>query len=391
MKILFIAADSNPFYKLAGGGSQRTYLLIEALAQCASVDIAIFAEDAVSNIPNTTVVFSKFISLQRRGYDSRMKKMKPLLHPFDPYAYYPVIDRAAKEMHRIIEQGDYDFICVRYVETIFNCGLMRYADKLIVDVDDYPVDDMVKQANVAPTLRSKLYYLILSRIMTHSIPRVINQCRYAFTPTTPRWSNPRTSRLPNVPFYNTTQFNSLENHIQPCLLFVGGLSFPPNRNGVEHFLQHVYNRVLQEIPDVQFHIIGTCPDEDLKREIESYPNVVVKGYVDDLIKEYKECDICIAPMYAGAGTNIKVIEALQMGRPCVITPIAYRGYELLVNGKDLIVAYNDTQYAESVISLLKDPQSMVNMAKNGYKKYQKYFSKEYFFKVVKDAIEQISK
>ena len=390
MKILFVAADSNPFTKQKGGSSQRTHLLVEAIAQIASVDVAVFANEVISDIPNCNVIFSRFINVWNLGFNNRIKKIKRLTRPFNPYSFYPVVEEASQEIQRIINRGQYDYICVRYLDTVLTCGLLTYADRLIVDVDDYPVDEMKRNANLAHTMRARIYYYLLGIIMRHSMNQVIDKCRCVFSPTKPQWKNPTTAWLPNIPYYSKPKQDSIVEHKNSCILFVGGLSFLPNRRGIEHFIQHVYPLILQEIPDIHFNIVGDCPDEELRIKIEGYTNVKVKGYVENLMQEYSLCDLCVAPIYAGAGTNIKVIEALQMCKPCVVTPSAYRGYEMLKDGEDIIVANNDAEYAQAVISLLKSPPKMKMIAQNGYAKYQKFFSKEYFLKIVKETVLSLS-
>lgn len=389
MKILFVSAGYNPFSPKKGGSSQRSHLLLEALAKVAQVDVAICIGGVVSDIPNCQVVFSKNVDVWYHGFGNRKNKFKRLLRPWDPYSFFPLVPQAAKEMGKLIEEGNYDLICTRYVETALTCGLMQYSSKLIVDVDDYPVDDMVKMSRMAPTLRSRVYYSLLSRAMRYSINKTIRQCRYVYTPNRDLRINPRTSWLPNIPFYDCPTRNPIAIHDNPVILFVGGLSYMPNMQGIGHFIKNVYPLVLDSVPNVRLHIVGRCNDEEQKKEWESISGITVKGYVDDIALEYYESDVCIAPVYAGAGTNIKVAEALQMHRPCVVAPTAYRGYEMLEKGKDIVVADNDASYAEAIVDLLSDPEKRNAIADNGFEKYEQFFSRQAFMDVVKDSLQSL--
>lgn len=164
----------------------------------------------------------------------------------------------------------------------------------------------------------------------------------------------------------------------------------PNLQGISRFVKNVYPLVLKRLPNARLHIVGKCDDLELKKEWESMSGVTVKGYVDDIVQEYCESDVCIAPIYAGAGTNIKVAEALQMHRPCVVAPTAYRGYEMLEKGKDIVVAANDSSYAEAIVDLLSDPERRTSMADHGYEKYKQYLSRQAFMDVVKDSLQSVS-
>lgn len=164
----------------------------------------------------------------------------------------------------------------------------------------------------------------------------------------------------------------------------------PNLQGISHFVKNVYPLVLKSVPNVQLQVVGRCDDTEQKKKLEGAYGVTVKGFVDDIVQEYYESDVCIAPIYAGAGTNIKVAEALQMHRPCVVAPTAYRGYEMLEKGKDIIVADNDASYAQAIVDLLSDPEKRNTIADNGFEKYEQFFSRQAFMDVVNDSLQSLS-
>lgn len=390
MKILFVAAQYNPFAPNKGGSGQRSHLILEALAKKSEVDVAICIEDVVSDIPNCNVVYSRNIDTWYHGFGNRKNKFKRLLKPWDPYAFFPVIPQFASEMSKIIEEGNYDWICTRYIETAIQGGLLRYADRLIVDVDDYPVDDMLKLSRMASSYRSRIYYYLLGMSMKYAIDKAIKLCKFIFSPNKHICKSENSAWLPNIPFYSITKRPKLIVHEHPTLLFVGGLSYEPNLHGIQHFITHVFPMVRTRIPDVILNIIGRFPNERVKTDLEQQEGVHVKGFVEDIQAEYAFCDVCVAAIYSGAGTNIKVAEALQMQRPCVITQTAYRGYDMLENGKDIIVVENDKQYAEEILKLLENSEIGESLSRNGYAKYKKYFSKIYFEDIVKEALNKLS-
>lgn len=389
MRILFVAAAYNPFSPQKGGSGQRSHLLLEALAKVAEVDVAICEEGVESDIPNCKIVYSKRTDTWYHGFRNRWRKFRRLLKPWDAYSFFPIIPEFASEMSNVIESGNYDYICTRYIETAIHGGLLKYADRLIVDVDDYPVDDMIKLSNLAKSYRSRIYYYLLSKSMKYAIDKTIAKCKFVFSPNKNICKTDHSAWLPNIPYYDAPKSIMPIAHDEPTLLFVGGLSYMPNLNGITYFLENVYPKILKEVPNIQINIIGQYPDKRYREQMEQISGVHVKGFVDDLSVAYASCDICVAPIYAGAGTNIKVAEALQMQRPCVVAPVAYRGYEMLVDGEDIIVAKNDVQYADAIVELMHDEKHRNFLAKNGYAKYQKYLSKECFADIVKKSIKTL--
>jgi glycosyltransferase involved in cell wall biosynthesis len=97
------------------------------------------------------------------------------------------------------------------------------------------------------------------------------------------------------------------------------------------------------------------------------PGVEVVGFVEDLRSEYARCACTIGPTSWGGGTKIKIVESAAMGRACVATPHAIRGFEYLAQGPEpaLIVARDAAQFTAGVIRLLGDPPGRRRMGDAG--------------------------
>ena len=109
------------------------------------------------------------------------------------------------------------------------------------------------------------------------------------------------------------------------LLFVGRLDWRPNREGLEWFLERVWPRVREERPDIELKIVGVGDSSWLPSEM---AGVKVLGYVDDLRPVYEESHLCIAPLFFGSGTRVKIIEAASYGRGTLSTTIGFEGLEI---------------------------------------------------------------
>jgi glycosyltransferase involved in cell wall biosynthesis len=133
------------------------------------------------------------------------------------------------------------------------------------------------------------------------------------------------------------------------LLFIGSFAHRPNVLAVEFFLREVWPR----LRDVQLHVIAGQRHErfwDLK-----HPGVEVEGFVSDVRPAYRRATLVIAPLIASAGTNIKIMEAMAMGKAIVSTEAGVHGIEL-ERGKDLVVANSAEEMAEAILRLLGHPQ-----------------------------------
>jgi glycosyltransferase involved in cell wall biosynthesis len=143
------------------------------------------------------------------------------------------------------------------------------------------------------------------------------------------------------------------------LLFIGSFAHLPNVLAVDFFLREVWPR-LQPL-GVTLHIIaGARPEYYLERYQDRVKldlgqrGVEVEGFVADVRSAYQRAAIVVAPLLASAGTNIKIMEAMAMGKAIVSTPGGINGLDLQA-GKDVIVADTGARMAEAIRELLDDP------------------------------------
>jgi glycosyltransferase involved in cell wall biosynthesis len=71
----------------------------------------------------------------------------------------------------------------------------------------------------------------------------------------------------------------------------------------------------------------------------------------------------LAPLTASAGTNIKVLEAMAMGRAVVSTPAGINGLDL-ENGKDVIVTATAQEMAGAIEELSNHPERRREIERN---------------------------
>jgi glycosyltransferase involved in cell wall biosynthesis/GT2 family glycosyltransferase len=141
------------------------------------------------------------------------------------------------------------------------------------------------------------------------------------------------------------------------LLFIGSFAHLPNLLALDFFLREVWPR----LPQVKLHVIaGSDWELHLQRQQPritlplNLPGVEIEGFVHDVRPAYRRAAVVVAPLVASAGTNIKVLEALAMGKALVSTPAGVHGLEL-TPGRDFLLANDGVQFAEAVDKLLISP------------------------------------
>lgn len=139
------------------------------------------------------------------------------------------------------------------------------------------------------------------------------------------------------------------------VLFVGSLTFPPNLEGLEWYLEDIHPRLSKKATHT-LTIAGRTDGASipiLNKMARRYSNISLCFDPQELRDLYKKAAVFVNPVLRGAGIKLKTIDALQAGVPVVSTSIGMEGTGL-VDGKHLIVADSPDGFVRGVTSLLTD-------------------------------------
>ena len=157
---------------------------------------------------------------------------------------------------------------------------------------------------------------------------------------------PRAIALPNG--VDIERFTPSQEPVKHnSLLFIGSFAHHPNRSAMLWFVDHVWPLLSHLNPTL--HIIA---GKDHQPWVERFqlPGVTVEGFVSDVRPAYRQASVIIAPLIASAGTNIKILEAMAMGKAIVSTTAGVNG--LTVQG--VAIADNPHAFAEAILHLFAD-------------------------------------
>ena len=111
---------------------------------------------------------------------------------------------------------------------------------------------------------------------------------------------------------------------RPTFVFTGTMDYPPNVDAVAWFAASVLPLVRRASPDAAFCIVGASPAPGVQA-LAALPGVTVTGRVPDVRPYLAHAAAAVAPMRIARGIQNKVLEAMAMARPVVVTPDALEG------------------------------------------------------------------
>jgi polysaccharide biosynthesis protein PslH len=163
----------------------------------------------------------------------------------------------------------------------------------------------------------------------------------------------RTAVIPNaadVEYYKPRPTDPLPDG--RTVVYFGLLSTVPNIDGVIHFVQDIWPRIVGAVPGARCKIIGGRPPPSLLAL--AGPQVELTGFVPDLRPHLAAAAAVVVPLRLGGGTRLKIVEAMAMGKAIVSTSLGAEGIEA-VPGRDIFIEDEPARFADAVCRLLVEP------------------------------------
>lgn len=146
-------------------------------------------------------------------------------------------------------------------------------------------------------------------------------------------------------------------HGNKNIIFIGNLSYPPNREAVK-----IIDKIAIQIPDYNFQIVGNT-DKKLIYLINA-PNIKFLGLTENPYKLYNKALIGIVPLISGSGTRIKILEYLNAGLPVVTTNVGVEGLDKKI--KKVLIAEDDfRKYPNIIKELAQNSILWLGLSKRG--------------------------
>jgi GT2 family glycosyltransferase/glycosyltransferase involved in cell wall biosynthesis len=337
---VLIASPYVPF-PLSHGGAVRMYNLMRRAATQFDLVLVAFTEQQAPPPPELLDLCAEIVLVRRPGSHELPSRGRPdVVEEFDSPAFHSALHQTVRKWRPAIAQLEF----TQMAQYAADCGPAR----IILVEHDVTFDLYEQLENLEPTwdLRQQLP---LWRRFEHDawqrVDRVVVMSEK---------DRALVSRKAVV-LANGVDLDRFRPSPQPPeprrILFIGSFAHLPNRMAVEFFLADVW----PHLRDVRLHVIAGARHDQWKLAADlTQPGIELEGFVSDVRPAYERAALVVAPLVASAGTNIKILEAMAMGKAVVSTPAGVNGLDLSP-GRDFVLVKTASKMVDAIHRLFDDP------------------------------------
>lgn len=335
--LVLIASPYVPF-PLAHGAAVRIYNLMRLAARDFDLVLAAFTEELRPAPAELRGICVEIVTVRRAGSHALPSTPRPeTVEEFDSPAFHAALQQTIAKWRPSIAQLEF----TQMAQYAPDCAPAR----TILVEHDITFDlyaQMLAQGEDWETRRQYERWLRFERQAWREVDRVVVMS-----------DKDRVQVEGSVTIANGVDIRRFQPSQDPPeprrLLFIGSFAHRPNVLAVEFFLKEVW----PHLTGVTLHVIAGLRHQRF-RDLQ-HPGVEVEGFVSDVRPAYRRATLVIAPLVASAGTNIKILEAMAMGKAIVSTEAGIHGLEL-ARGQDVIVSETAEEMARAITRLLENPE-----------------------------------
>jgi len=154
------------------------------------------------------------------------------------------------------------------------------------------------------------------------------------------------------------------------LIFSGNMNYPPNIESAVYIAEKIMPLLKKKMPGAKLVIAGANPAaEVMKLQSDS---VKVTGWVDDIREPFSESRIHLAPMLISIGLQNKILQAMAMKIPCIVSSQANNAIHAPTDDC-LLIADSPEDYVNKILMLLHDQALYNKIADHAFQFVRKNF------------------
>jgi len=368
MKLLYFAA--HQMWPLTSGNRLRDYHLARELAKRASVTFVEMCHSGEQpSSPPSDRAFDEIVSLRKGASYTPGKILRGLAGP-SPLTVLNYFDaKSANQLATLLERNRFDTVQIEGIHLSGYLDVIKAAPKrpaIVIDWQNIESELMWRYSKNARFWPKKMIarrtagLLQRSEVMllgggeTHTVvsdreqQKLLGWCPSALVNVIP---NGVDTDLFSASVISEMQKNATSDMLKPSILYVGAMDYHANIDGVTWFAREIWPEIAVKHPELEFVIVGRRPSGAV-RALASQ-RIRVTGTVDDVRPFYASAVAVVVPLRVGAGTRLKILEAMAAGVPVVSTRLGAEGIDATTN-VHLLLAENRAEMV-AAIDQIADP------------------------------------
>ena len=149
----------------------------------------------------------------------------------------------------------------------------------------------------------------------------------------------------------------------PLLMMCGYFADKSNRDAAIWFIQNIWPIIYKKNKKIKCWFIGKGINKEMINIASNKSGITLIADIENLRPYRKAASVFINPMRLGSGLRIKILEAMGAGLPVVTTSLGAAGIPAQ-NGVNCLISDTPSEFAESVLWLLKDKNLSVKIGNN---------------------------
>lgn len=375
-KIIFITSRFP--YPLNKGDKLRVYFQLKHLAE--EIDIHLIAIDH-KNISQSDMdaisPFCKSIHLFVLPLHKRVFQL--LISPFKrlplqvAFFYNSGIERKIKQLTNEIKPDHIHCHLIRTTEYVKN---IKHPYKSLDFMDAFGMG-MKKRQNIEHNILKKALYQYEKRQLFSYEEKVfsfINKFCIISNQDKNSIQSLRANEINVIPNgVDFAAFHPRNEEKKYDLLFMGNLDYPPNIAAVLFLAHEIIPLVKKQKPDIKLLIAGMNAPKRVKK-LQSENIEIIENFtnISDSIAISK---IMIAPMQISIGLQNKILQAMAMKTPCIVSTQSNNAVSA-PNNKAIIEANTPLEFTNEIMELINNEVKASELGDEGYKFVMENYSWE---------------
>jgi glycosyltransferase involved in cell wall biosynthesis len=383
MNVLMLSPEAP--YPLTSGGAYRTASLLHYFARFAEVDfIFISGSGELALLPADLVRSQHLIPLESNRKQLISKYLRNARRAVAGIP--PLIDRLSglgSQIAAITSGKRYDigiiehFWCAPYVSILTNV-----CDITVLDLHNVESVLHERCANVSKGLVKIGHNRFAAASRRHEaalFPRfsvILAASEDDAVKTRAIAPGAQVSVYPNsIPLMDVSASDMTVAEDLSIVAFSANFEYHPNIDAVQFLVRDIWPGIRRRHPNLLLRLIGRGDHaiRHLLPENLAEHGIQITGAIPDVMAEIARAAIVLAPLRAGSGTRIKILEAWAAARPVIATPLAAEGLNVIA-GQNIVLASNGADFADAVDKLLDSEFDRRSIGAHGRRTLEDFYS-----------------